>query len=173
MKAVFIDRDGTIGGGDEVVLPNEFVPFDYFTAAKELLIHNGFKMIAFTNQPDISRGKCVQEDFEKELYNLGFDDVCICPHQSYENCICRKPKHFMITTMIEKYNLVKKECYVIGDRWSDMLAGINAGINVILVLTGAGKEAIDEFKDEWDINKASYITKDLLDAAEWIDQHVT
>jgi len=168
MKAVFIDRDGTIGGGNEVTLPNKFKLFTFSSEAFAILKKKGYKIIAFTNQPDISKGICTIEDFQKELEGFGFEDVCICPHQQEEKCLCRKPSPYMINKMVEKYSLEIEQSYVIGDRWSDMLAGISAGLKVILVLTGAGGEALNKYDYKQDADKVSLVTDNLLNATKWI-----
>lgn len=165
VKAVFIDRDGTLGGGKEVAFPNEFSLYPNTKRALDLLKVNNIKIVAFTNQPDISRGLCKQEDFENELYGFGFEDICICPHTDEDNCECRKPKSKMLEQIAKKYNILLNDCFVVGDRWSDMVAGLNAGCKVILVKTGAGKDAITKYKDKWDINKVEKIADDILDAA--------
>jgi histidinol-phosphate phosphatase family protein len=168
MKAVFIDRDGTLGGGNEVTLPNEFTFYPNARQALDLLKSNNIKIVAFTNQPDISRGLCTQLDFEKELYGFGFDDVCICPHTDEDHCECRKPKTKMLEQMSNKYDISLKDCFVIGDRWSDMLAGLNAGCKVVLVKTGCGEDAITKYKDKWDSNRVNKIAEDILDAVYYI-----
>lgn len=168
MKAVFIDRDGTIGGGNEVTFPNEFQLFPFSGNAIHLLKENRYQLIAFTNQPDISEGKVDYKDFETELRFFGFDDVCICPHRPADHCSCRKPSSYMIHQMETKYHLNLSQCYVIGDRWSDMVAGINAGANVILVKTGAGNGGMGLRSDKWDPDKAAYIAENLLDGVQWI-----
>lgn len=168
MKTIFIDRDGTIGGGDEVTFPQNFKLFPFSKDAIHLLKENGYQLIAFTNQPDISEGKAEYKDFETELSSFGFDDLCICPHKPADHCNCRKPSTYMIHQMEMKYHLNLSECFVIGDRWSDMVAGINAGTNVILVKTGAGNGKTGLHSNQWDPKKAAYIAKDLLDAAQWI-----
>jgi histidinol-phosphate phosphatase family protein len=173
MKAVFIDRDGTIGGGNDVTLPKEFKLFSFSKAAFKLLKENGYLLIAFTNQPDISDGKVSVYDFETELSSFGFDDVCICPHRPSDYCPCRKPSPYMIHRAAEKYQLNLAECFVIGDRWSDMLAGIQAGAKSVLVKTGAGMDSLGADCNKWDFTKASYLAENLLDAAQWIICHKT
>lgn len=168
VRAVFIDRDGTLGGGDEVTFPDRFSLYPHTKEALDLLKSHAIKLFAFTNQPDISRGLCRREDFEKELYGFGFDDLGICPHTSEENCECRKPKTKMLTQIPKKYNIPLSDCFVIGDRWSDMTAGIAGGCRVILVKTGAGKDSVTTYKDKWDINKAELIADDLLEAVLYI-----
>ncbi|MVB10051.1 D-glycero-beta-D-manno-heptose-1,7-bisphosphate 7-phosphatase [Caprobacter fermentans] len=171
MKAVFIDRDGTIGGGDEVTFPQEFKLFPFSRKAIDLLKNKGYKLFAFTNQPDLSEGKVAYKDFETELNSLGFDDLCICPHRPVDHCKCRKPSAYMINQMEIKYHLQLSECFVIGDRWSDMASGISAGTKVILVRTGAGNGAMGLYSNQWNPDRAAYIAEDLLDAVRWILNH--
>lgn len=168
IRAVFVDRDGTLGGGDEVIFPGEFSLYPNTKQALNLLKTNSIKIFAFTNQPDISRGLCRQEDFEEELKGFGFDDFGICPHTQEDNCECRKPKTKMLEQISKKYDIKLSECFVIGDRWSDMLAGINAGCKVILVKTGAGKDALTKYRNKWDTGRAEKIADDILDAVHYI-----
>lgn len=168
IKAVFIDRDGTLGGGDDVTLPQNFQLYPFSKTALNLLKENGYMLIAFTNQPDISRGKAAKKDFETELFSFGFDDLCICPHQPSEHCKCRKPSTYMMEQMAKIHSLNLSECFVIGDRWSDMLAGIRAGAKPILVKTGAGMETLEKDSDKWDSRKAVYIANTILDACKCI-----
>jgi len=167
-KAVFIDRDGTLGGGTEALFPNDFSLYPNTKQALDLLKENNIKIYAFTNQPDISIGLCKQAAFEDELYGFGFDDVCICPHTDEDNCQCRKPKTKMLEQISIKYKLSLNDCFVIGDRWSDMLAGINAGCKIILVKTGCGEDSITKYNDKWDITRVEKIADDILDAVNFI-----
>lgn len=168
MKAVFIDRDGTLGGGEEVTFPKNFKLFPFSQDAINRLKNGKYKVFAFTNQPDISEGKVDYKDFETELSSFGFDDLCICPHRPSDHCSCRKPSAAMIYAMQMKYRLDLSECFVIGDRWSDMAAGLNAGAKVILVKTGAGNGEMGLYSSQWDSGRAAYIAENLLDAVQWI-----
>lgn len=167
-KAVFIDRDGTLGGGAGVVYPADFVPYDGALDALKTLRKSGYLLLAFTNQPDVARGLAKEEDFTRQLLGYGFDDVFLCPHQPSDGCRCRKPSTYMLDVAAEKYDLDRKACYVVGDRCTDMLAGVNAGMNVILVTTGCGRETLEEYADRWDAGKAALISPAFPDAAAWI-----
>lgn len=167
-KAIFIDRDGTLGGGTGVVYPGDFVPYDGALGTLAMLRQSGYLLLAFTNQPDIAKGLVTEEEFSKQLLAYGFDDVFLCPHQPTDGCRCRKPATYMLDLAVERYGLDRHACYVIGDRWTDMLAGINAGMNVILVTTGCGQEALEQYADHWDVGKAAHISLGLADAAAWI-----
>lgn len=143
MGIIFIDRDGTIGGNDKVTFPKDFKLYSSVKKSMKKLKDNYYKICCITNQPDISIGIMQIHELEKELSNLGFDDMCICPHLPGDNCKCRKPSPYMINKIIDKYNANRKECYIIGDRWSDIASGINANIKTILVLTGNGLQTIE------------------------------
>lgn len=167
-RAVFIDRDGTLGGGMGVVYPKDFEPYEGALEALKTLRESGYFLLAFTNQPDIAKGLVTQEEFTRQLLEYGFDDIFLCPHQPSDGCRCRKPSAYMLDLAMEKYDLDRQACYVVGDRWTDMLAGINAGMNTILVMTGCGHEALNEYTNRWDTGKAVLVSPGLPEACAWI-----
>lgn len=112
-KAIFIDRDGTIGGTDSVVYPGEFQLFPFVGDSISILKKLGNLIFSFTNQPGISRGEVTIEDFEKELKGFGFDKVYLCPHQHNEGCQCRKPSTGMLHQAAKENNLNLKEMLVL------------------------------------------------------------
>ncbi|RLQ96268.1 HAD-IIIA family hydrolase [Falsibacillus albus] len=173
IEAVFIDRDGTIGGGEEVIYPFSFKPFSYTNKAINILKKEGIPVFAFTNQPGIARGEAAVEDFEKELKGIGFDSVYLCPHTHEECCACRKPGTGMLEKASKEHGLDLKQSVVIGDRWTDLLAAANAGCAKILVKTGAGKSVFEkytkrEFYGAWADIKPDFIAEHLLEAIEWL-----
>lgn len=172
-KAIFIDRDGTIGGTDRVVYLGEFQLFPFVNESIYKLKSLGNLIFSFTNQPGIARGEATIEDFEKELKGIGFDKVYLCPHQHNEGCQCRKPSPRMLIQAAKEYNLNLKECVVIGDRWTDMLAAQKAGCIKILVKTGAGEEDFKKYRNQEYYGKYAevspdYFASDFQDAVEWI-----
>lgn len=172
IQAVFIDRDGTIGGSDKVIYPGEFELFPNVADSIQHLKDAGILIFSFTNQPGISKGEATVVDFEKELIEFGFNKVYICPHQHNEGCNCRKPSTGMLIKGAEENNLKLAECVVIGDRWTDMVAANEAGCIKILVKTGSGTEAYNkyinsEFYDHWGEVKPDYIAENINDAVKW------
>lgn len=173
IQAIFIDRDGTIGGADEVIYPCEFTPFPFVRKSLNLLKKNGKLIFSFTNQPGISRKEANISDFEEELSSLGFDRVYLCPHEYGEGCSCRKPLPGMLRQAAVEYNLDLNSCVVIGDRWTDLVAANEVGAIKILVRTGAGEKELtklknNEFFGKWAEVKPNYIGKDLEDAIDWL-----
>lgn len=168
MRCVFIDRDGTMGGGYYVEYPWDYYEYSGTREAFRLLSENGFLPMVFTNQSCIARNKDGGYDFAEEFRNIGAADWFICPHDTFDNCECRKPKTGLLVKAKEKYSLDLSECYVIGDRWTDMYAGGKAGCKLILVMTGRGVETLCNDREKWNDYSPVYIAKNLLDAARWL-----
>jgi D-glycero-D-manno-heptose 1,7-bisphosphate phosphatase len=66
-----------------------------------------------------------------------FTDVCIAPEGPTDAQNYRKPSPKFIVEMIGKYGFRRCDCFMVGDKESDALAAMNAGINPILIC-GAG-----------------------------------
>jgi histidinol-phosphate phosphatase family protein len=173
IQAVFIDRDGTIGGSDIVEYPGEFQPYPGAIESIKLLKKSVEYIFSFTNQPGIARGEAALEDFQRELKAFGFDHVYLCPHEPHEKCQCRKPKIGMLRQAAEENNLNLKNCAVIGDRWTDMMAAQAAGSLKILVRTGAGDDAYQKYSNneyfgEWGAVTLDYVADNIKDAIDWV-----
>ncbi|WP_127497156.1 HAD-IIIA family hydrolase [Paenibacillus glycanilyticus] len=173
LQAVFIDRDGTIGGTDEVTYPGAFQLFSYTKESLDTLKNAGVRIYSFTNQPGISRGEGSITDFRNELYSFGFDEVYICPHQHVEGCSCRKPSPGLLIQAAREYGLELGNCAVIGDRWTDMIAAHRAGCVKVLVTTGSGEKDLSKFQSnqffgEWLEATPDYVAENLLDAVNWL-----
>ena len=169
MPALLIDRDGTMGDCPyHIRTPREYIPFPVTREAFRLLKKAGFPIYVVTNQSCIARGLDGGYDFAAEFRDIGADDWFICPHDSRDNCDCRKPLAGLICQARVKYALDLHDTYTIGDRWSDMVAGGSAGTGLILVLTGRGEEAMSVGRDRWAAYTANYIARDIWDAAIWL-----
>ncbi|WP_459503621.1 HAD-IIIA family hydrolase [Bacillus sp. C1] len=168
IQAIFIDRDGTIGEDTAVHYPGEFTLFPFTQDALRTLKEQNIKLFSFTNQPGIADGKATREDFIQELEAFGFDDVYLCPHRHGEGCECRKPSTGMLLQAAEKHQLDLTKCIVIGDRWTDIVAGANVNATTILVQTGAGYDALHTYRDEWANIEPSYIAEHFQDAVNWL-----
>ncbi|MBA4494928.1 HAD-IIIA family hydrolase [Paenactinomyces guangxiensis] len=169
IQAVFIDRDGTIGGTGHFIHPKDFTPYPFSKTAFQLLKDNNIKMFAFTNQHRISRGEASVIDFYNEFKTYGFDDVFICPHSPSEGCECHKPKPGLLLDASRKHNLDLSKTCVIGDVGStDMLAAHAVGAFKILVLTGWGKKSFNEYRHTWESVQPDFVAENLLDAVRWI-----
>ena len=146
MKALFLDRDGTLIVDKHYLADPagvELIPGvpDALRRARDL----GYKLFLFTNQSGISRGLHTLDDALRcnarmeELIGLPpplFADVCIAPESSEEPQVYRKPSPRFILESIARHALDPAQCWMIGDREADIQAGANAGIRTAAVCTG-------------------------------------
>ncbi|MFS0752120.1 HAD-IIIA family hydrolase [Oceanobacillus sp. 1P07AA] len=167
LEAVFLDREGTIGGDDKVHYPGDFKMFE---KSKENIdyLKKSVQVFSFTNQPGISFGEARKEDFYKELIGFGFDDVFICPHHHKEGCKCRKPNGGMLKDASNKYQLNLNNCIIIGDRWSDMVAASKTNSVKILVKTGAGTSTLHDHFEKLKGIEIDFVAENLTEAVNWI-----
>lgn len=168
--AVFFDRDGTLGGNSIMNHPQEFSPYPFTAEAIHLLKSSGMRLFMFTNQSCIARGKDGGYDFDAEFRAMGMDDWFLCPHDDADACACRKPKPGLLLQAQEKYGLYLPHCLVVGDRWSDMAAGGAVGARLALVLTGRGRQAMDEDRVKWAQYQPDFVGETVLDVAKWVEQ---
>jgi len=169
IQAVFIDRDGTMGGvGTEVIYPSFFQLYSFTEDAFKILKDYKVKIFAFTNQPGISLGKSTKEVFVKEFLKFGLDNAYICPHSPDEHCKCRKPEIGLLLKSSKDYKLDLSKCMIIGDRLSDMQAAEKVNAHKILVKTGSGVESLKAYKYHNQNMHFDYIAENLLDAVKWM-----
>ncbi|MEK3888062.1 HAD-IIIA family hydrolase [Bacillus sp. FSL K6-3431] len=82
--------------------PGEFELFPDVAESLQQLKKSGILICSFTNQPGISQGEASFQSFEKELKDIGFDRIYLCPHQHNDGCQCRKPSPEMLKKRLLK-----------------------------------------------------------------------
>ena len=156
-KAIFLDRDGTLV--EEVGYLKMIEDMRFTPKALEALkiFHDlGFLNIVITNQSAVARGLLSPKELKKIHKRLGelaaeegavVDAYYHCPHlpegrmAPYNvDCDCRKPKPGMILQAQQKYQLDLAQCYLVGDKSSDLETAKNAGVHPVLVETGYGAQ---------------------------------
>ena len=175
MKAVFLDRDGTMivePPHERLVWEHDIKLFPDTIKALKLLQDKGFALIEVTNQAGIGEGLISLEKFwelevggvEAELAKGGvkITKTYVCPHLPADNCVCRKPKPYMLQKAAEELGINLDSSFMIGDRPTDIEAGINAGTKTILVKTAAAPVEAPQ---------ATYTAKNLLEAARYVVDH--
>ncbi len=149
MRAIFLDRDGVIceNRSDYVKTWDEFT---FLPGAKESLAalsRIGLPIVVITNQSAINRGMTTAaavEDIHRRMIIAvraaggRIDRVLYCPHRPDEHCDCRKPEAGMLRRAAAELNVDLSRSYMIGDALTDLQAGLHAGAEPILVLTGRG-----------------------------------
>lgn len=171
LQAVFLDRDGTIGGTGHFIHPKDFTLYEGAQEAIDALKAAGLKVFAFTNQHRISLGEATEEEFREQFLQYGFDAAYICPHGMDEGCDCRKPRPGMLLQAAEQYGLDLTKCAVVGDVGdTDMLAAHAVGAIKVLVRTGWGESSLTQYRNRWLETEPDYIATDLRDAVRWLLQ---
>jgi D-glycero-D-manno-heptose 1,7-bisphosphate phosphatase len=146
-RAVFLDRDGVVNEAairDGKPYPPENAESMRIPAgtadALGRLKERGFFLVVVTNQPDVARGRQTREAVEQMhrrlLSELPLDDVLTCYHDDADDCECRKPRPGLIKRAAQQYGIDLRQSFLIGDRWRDIDAGVNAGCKTILIDRG-------------------------------------
>jgi len=175
IRAVFLDRDGTINIEKEYLYQIE--NFEFIPGVPEA-IHRlnqaGFFVVVVTNQSGVARGYYTEEDVEilhrhitreLEKSDARVDAWLYCPHHpdgrgSYAlPCSCRKPLPGMLSEAARRYTLDLQHSVMIGDKHADIAAGQAVGCHTILVRTGYGAE-------EEMVSSASEVCDSLPEAVE-------
>ncbi len=169
-KAVFLDRDGTIIR--DMVYLNDPAAIDVFTESYEaikLLNQAGYVIILVTNQSGVARG-IVQEPILKQINQIIVDDfrkngaeildVYYCAESVDSNHANRKPNPGMLLDAAEKHQIDLKQSWMVGDRMTDVDAGLRAGCKSILLQNST--------TPKFEISETLVVASEMLDAARII-----
>lgn len=152
IAAVFLDRDGTLNidkGYVHRIEDWEWIPGAIGAIAG--FKKAGFLVIVVSNQAGIARGYYHEQDvfnlnvlINRELKEHGtvIDKFYHCPHHPefglVRACACRKPLPGMIEKAAQDFDIDLGRSWLVGDKASDVQAGLAAGVKAILVQTGYG-----------------------------------
>tara|TARA_Y100001968_G_C19440446_1_gene762244 strand:+ start:2767 stop:3333 length:567 start_codon:yes stop_codon:yes gene_type:complete len=179
-KAAFIDRDGVINIEKNYVYKiDDFELIEGVFEAILILKKLGYKIIIITNQAGIAHGYFTLTQL-KNLHNhmlnlfrsngIEIDDIYFCPYHPKaklykyrKSSNFRKPNPGMILKAELEHNIDLKKSILIGDKMSDVEAGIRAGIGIsILVRSGHKLDPKTKYKYICDnLFKASLLIKSM------------
>ncbi|MBA4405944.1 D,D-heptose 1,7-bisphosphate phosphatase [bacterium] len=147
-RAIFLDRDGTINHDPGYIKdPSEIkILPGVAEGIKKLKNDFGCKIIVVSNQAGVAKGLMTLQDVDavnqrvnELLFEQGtsVDAFYYCPYHPDidppEKSICRKPSPLMIVQAAEEFDIDLTHSYMVGDKWSDVECGINAGVKTILL----------------------------------------
>ena len=161
MKALFLDRDGTL------IIDKHYLHdpagVELIPGVIEALLHVrklGYALYLLTNQSGVGRGYYALEDVVRcnermeELIGFGFPlfaGICIAPEAPDQPSVYRKPSPRFILESIERDGLDPEQCWMVGDREADIDAGRNASIRSAALCTGkltrAAWNSLPEYRD--------------------------
>jgi D-glycero-D-manno-heptose 1,7-bisphosphate phosphatase len=151
VRAVFLDRDGTINRAfvrDGKPYPpatlSEFELLPDAADACRLLKSAGFLLVVATNQPDVGRGTVKREAVE-EIHTflaaqLPIDRIEVCYDSGDTPSECRKPRPGMLLGAARDLDIDLKASWMIGDRWRDIDCGHAAGCRTVFIDNGYAEE---------------------------------
>ncbi len=175
-RAIFIDRDGTINVDKDCLTdPNQIEFIDHSPEAIAIANGLGLKVVVISNQSGVARGLMTVDQVESVNAHLVsmlrergalVDAIYYCPHHpdygQKIRCTCRKPDIGMLLRAKEEFDVDLSSSFLVGDKWSDIKCGQNAGAATSLVMTGYGKTDYQRCID--DGIKIDYLAQDLFDA---------
>jgi D-glycero-D-manno-heptose 1,7-bisphosphate phosphatase len=179
MKAVFLDRDGTIVvERGYITVPDKIELIPGVAEAIIRLRAGGWKVFVATNQGCVGKGMITEEELGainfRMVSMLGaegaeLDGIYVCPHHPDGSvpdytmeCDCRKPRPGLLERAASENGLDLSQCVMIGDTLRDLEAARSAGARGILVLTGHGSDTVSQD------HGAEHVATDLGAAVHWL-----
>jgi len=179
-KAVFLDRDGTLN--EDAGYPSDFRQVHVYPEAFEAvrrLSRAGFATVVITHQSGLGRGyfdaielDALHASFLEAFARRGapLDALYSCPHAPEDpagaRCSCAKPRPGLGLRAARELGLNLGASYMIGDKPSDVLFGLNIGAVPVLVLTGYGRAAPAALAALG--ARPAHTAAGVLEAAAWI-----
>jgi D-glycero-D-manno-heptose 1,7-bisphosphate phosphatase len=178
MKAVFLDRDGTLNVNTGYVGdPRKVRLVPHAAEGVRALVDAGFAAVVVSNQSGIARGFFSEADADavdarvRELLAASGATISAmyrCPHLPGETCDCRKPKPGMLLRAAADLRIDLTQSWIVGDRLLDVEAGRAAGCRAVVVPGVPPHQPPEDFSAAM----PEYFARDLGDAARFIIAHV-
>lgn len=172
MTTVFLDRDGVLNQNakphEYISCPDDYIMLDGAAEGVKLLNDAGFRVLLATNQRGIARGIITVDELDKIHSHMKallaekgahLDGVYYCPHNENE-CNCRKPAPGMLLQAANDFDIDKSDCWMIGDKESDVLCGKNFGAKTVRI--GSNCDTAADFTCDNLLNAAKLIIKESV-----------
>jgi len=154
---VFLDRDGTLMV--DPGYPSKPEQVQVLAGVKEGLTSlrsAGFTLVIVTNQSGIGRGFFTETDFWAVQTRLGtllgvdlINTTYFCPDHPEKASNRRKPGPGMLFEAADDLDISLGESFMIGDKASDIEAGLNAGVKACVWITEAANVTFAGRKNVW------------------------
>jgi D-glycero-D-manno-heptose 1,7-bisphosphate phosphatase len=174
-RFVLFDRDGTLICERHYLSdPDHVELIDGVASGLRILSDMGLGLIVVSNQSGVGRGffdlkqlgrihdKMV-DILRKEYVYL--DGIYFFPHLPQDKCECRKPAPGLVDQAAQDFQFNPRDCFVVGDRASDIELGQAVHATTFLVRTGygAGVEVAKEACPDYVVDNAGDIAAIITD----------
>lgn len=139
MKALFLDRDGTLIV--DVGYPRDPAQVALIPGAIDALKAWNGPLVIISNQSGVARGRITPDEAAAvhartvELFaehGIRFAGAYYCFHGPDDGCRCRKPMPGMLLDAARELGLELSNATMLGDKPSDVAAGVAAGARGVL-----------------------------------------
>lgn len=136
MRAIFFDRDGVLNDNikKHVNKPEELILYEGVPQALQKVQEAGYEIFVVTNQGGIELGHLSHETLEKIHDRLKEELHGYCEIKGIEYSpdfkkpsVYRKPEPGMLLKLAKEHNIDLEHSWMVGDRDTDITAGIRAG----------------------------------------------
>jgi len=176
-RYVALDRDGTIIKQIHYLSdPEQVEILSGAVGGIKAFRSLGLGVIVVTNQSAIGRGY-FDENRLAEVHDrmcallarqgIAVDGIYYCPATPDDNSPDRKPSPGMMQRASSDFGFTMSDCFVVGDKLSDVDLGNNIGAKSILVRTGYGQEV-----EQSDSLTCDYVADDLYETSQYIKRVV-
>ena len=145
---LFLDRDGTIIREQNYLRDPLKVSLESDLIAGLLRFQAlGFRLVVVSNQSGVGRGLITEDDVMavnvRSAELLADQGVIIsswhhCPHRPDQGCSCRKPASGLFLEASAIHSVDWLSSFMVGDKPSDVQAGLALGMKAALITTGYG-----------------------------------
>ena len=149
-RFVVLDRDGTvIVEKNYLSEPDQVELLPGVVNGLNKLAAVGLGLVVVTNQSGIGRGYFTESKLEQinqrmadllSEHGIILDGIYHCPHTPQDDCQCRKPRTGLLDMAAKENYFDPANCFVVGDKGSDIELGKRARATTILVTTGYGQQ---------------------------------
>ncbi|MCO1333081.1 D-glycero-beta-D-manno-heptose 1,7-bisphosphate 7-phosphatase [Microbulbifer sp. OS29] len=153
MPIIILGRDGIINDNPDhfVKSADQWQPLPGSIKALAALSAAGYQLVIATNQSGLALGQFDLDDLEAihakmraKVEDAGGEITAIfyCPHGPEDNCRCRKPLAGLLDAIEAEFDTSLHNCYLVGDKLTDLYLALEKGCKPVLVKTGAGEQTL-------------------------------
>ena len=168
---LFLDRDGTLIREEHYLRdPSKVILEEGAAEGLRRFAAAGYRLVVVSNQSGVMRGLISEQDVtavnSRVAELLADQRIQIsswhhCPHLPDDSCICRKPGPGLFHQAAFLHPVDWKRSLMVGDKPSDVQAGLSLGMLSALITTGYGSK-----HTEWAQRNCVEVVHSLIDLAE-------